>query len=135
MLAWRGCCRRRASAQRLDLAGLVDARLTLDRHGANSGTKALTVVGARRAGGDSITDTAVLRADAREAVFGATRAPSTVGSCLRALRWHNVRQLDAVSRETLRRLFTPPAGSCAPPVGCAYGRPPAGPGRTTSRPP
>ena len=50
-----------ALAQRLDLAGLVDARLHLARHGANSGTKTVTVIGAMLAGGDSIDDTALLR--------------------------------------------------------------------------
>ena len=99
-----------ALAQRLDLAGLVEQRLTVARHGANIGTKAVTVIGAMLAGGDSITDTALLRAGARETVFGQTRAPSTVGSWLRAFRWHNVRQLDAVSRETLRRLWEAGAG-------------------------
>jgi hypothetical protein len=32
-------------AQRIDVAGLVDSRLRLARHGANSGAKALSVVG------------------------------------------------------------------------------------------
>jgi hypothetical protein len=99
-----------ALAQRVDLAGLVDAQLTVDRHGANSGTKTLTVIGAMLAGGDSIDDTALLRAGASEAVFGQTRAPSTVGTWLRAFRWHNVRQLDAVSRATLARLWQAGAG-------------------------
>ena len=99
-----------ALAQRLDLAGLVDAQLTVARHGANSGLKAVTVIGAMLAGGDSIDDTALLRAGSREAVFGQTRAPSTVGSWLRAFRWHNVRQLDAVSRQTLARLWAAGAG-------------------------
>jgi len=67
--------------------------------------KALTVIGAMLAGGDSIDDTALLRAGAGEVVFGVTRAPSTVGSWLRAFRWHNVRQLDAVSRRMLARLW------------------------------
>ena len=99
-----------ALAQRLSLAGLVDAQLTVARHGANSGLKAVTVIGAMLAGGDSIDDVALLRAGAREAVFGQTRAPSTVGSWLRAFRWHNVRQLDAVSRHTLARLWAAGAG-------------------------
>ena len=55
-----------ALAQRLDLAGLVDAQLTVARHGANSGLKALTVIGAMLAGGDSIDDVALLRAGARD---------------------------------------------------------------------
>ena len=91
-------------AQRIDLAGLVDARLHLARHGANSGAKALTVIGSMLAGGDSIDDVAVLRAGAAGALFDGTRAPSTVGSWLRAHKWSNVRQLDAISRELLAEL-------------------------------
>src|SRR4051794_30402238 len=82
-------------AQRVGLAELVDQRLTLHSHAANSGAKALTVVGSVLAGGDCIDDTAVLRSGAAAEVFDGTRAPSTVGSWLRAFRWHNVRQLDA----------------------------------------
>ncbi|MGB9374124.1 MAG: IS1380 family transposase, partial [Jiangellales bacterium] len=85
-----------ALAQRVDLAGLVDDRLRLARHGANSGTKALTVIGSMLAGGDSIDDVAVLRAGACSELFDATRAPSTIGTWLRAHKWSNVRQLDAV---------------------------------------
>ena len=51
-------------AQRIDLAGLVDERLKLAKHGANCGTKALTVIGSILAGGDSIDDVAVLRSGA-----------------------------------------------------------------------
>jgi len=91
-------------AQRLDLGGLIDGRLRLARHGANSGAKALSVMGSMLAGGDSIDDTAVLRAGAAWRLFDGTRAPSTVGSWLRAHRWSNVRQLDAVSRELLAQL-------------------------------
>jgi len=92
-------------AQRLDLAGLVNRRLHLVAHGANSGAKALTVVGSMLAGGDSIDDVAVLRAGAAGSLFDGTRAPSTVGPWLRAHKWSNVRQLDAVSRELLKRLW------------------------------
>jgi len=66
-------------AQRIGLGGLVDRRLHLARHGANSGAKALTVIGSMLAGGDSIDDTAVLRAGAASALFDGTRAPSTWG--------------------------------------------------------
>lgn len=97
-------------AQRIDLAGLVDERLKLAAHGANSGTKALTVIGSMLAGGDSIDDVAVLRSGATGSLFDATRAPSTVGSWLRAHKWSNVRQLDAVSRELLARLWAAGAG-------------------------
>jgi len=96
--------------QRLDLAGLVDRRLRLARHGANSGAKALSMIGSMLVGGDSIDDVAVLRAGAASALFDGTRAPSTVGSWLRAYKWSNVRQLDAVSRELLARLWAAGAG-------------------------
>ena len=97
-------------AQRIDLAGLVEERLTLTKHGANSGTKALTVIGSMLAGGDSIDDVAVMRSGATGSLFDATRAPSTIGTWLRAHKWSNVRQLDAVSRELLARLWAAGAG-------------------------
>jgi hypothetical protein len=97
-------------AQRIDLAGLIEGRLTLAKHGANSGTKALTVIGSMLAGGDCIDDVAVLRAGATGSLFDASRAPSTIGSWLRAHKWSNVRQLDAVSRELLARLWAAGAG-------------------------
>ncbi len=97
-------------AERIGLAELVDSRLLLARHGANSGSKALTVVGSMLAGGDSIDDVAVLRAGAAPELFDATRAQSTVGSWLRAHRWSNVRQHDAISRELLKRLWAAGAG-------------------------
>jgi hypothetical protein len=97
-------------AQRLDLVGLVESRLHLAQHGANSGAKAMSVIGSMLAGGDSIDDVAVLRAGAAPSLFDGTRAPSTVGSWLRAHKWSNVRQLDAVSRELLARLWACGAG-------------------------
>jgi hypothetical protein len=97
-------------AQRIDLAGLIDERLHLAKHGANSGTKALTVIGSMLTGGDNIDDVAVLRAGATGSLFDLTRAPSTVGTWLRAHKWSNVRQLDAVSRELLARLWQAGAG-------------------------
>jgi hypothetical protein len=99
-----------ALAQRLDVAGVVDGRLTLGRHGANSGIKAMTVIGAMLAGGDSIDDTALLRVGALPQLFDLSRAPSTIGTWLRDFRWHNVRQLDAVSRELLARQWAAGAG-------------------------
>jgi hypothetical protein len=83
----------------------VDRRVHLDRArpgAANSGAKALTVLGAMLAGGDSIEDVDVLRAGATPRLFDDVRAPSTIGTWLRAFRWHNVRQLDAVCREALK---------------------------------
>lgn len=43
-------------------------------------------------------------------LFDGTRAPSTVGSWLRAHKWFNVRQLDANNRELLNRLWQAGAG-------------------------
>lgn len=97
-----------ALAQKLDVAGLVDARLRLpaDAVGrANGGTKALTVIGAMLAGADSIDDTGVLRAGAAPEIFDEIRAPSTIGTWLRGFDWASVRQLDAVTREMLARAW------------------------------
>ena len=66
-------------AQRIGLGELIDERLQLAQHGANSGAKASTVIGSMLAGGDSIDDTAVLRAGAAGELFDVTRAPSTIG--------------------------------------------------------
>lgn len=99
-----------ALAQRIGLAELIDQRLHLAEHGASSGAKALTVIGSMLAGGDSIEDTALLRAGAAGELFDTTRAPSTIGSWLRAHKWSNVRQHDAVSRELLARLWAAGAG-------------------------
>jgi hypothetical protein len=97
-------------AQRIDLAGLIDSRLRLAKHAANGGSKALSVIGSMLVGGDSIDDVAVLRAGATGRLFDDTRAPSTVGSWLRAHKWSNVRELDAASRELLARLWAAGAG-------------------------
>ena len=51
-------------AQRIDLAGLIDSRVRLAKHPANSGSKALSVIGSMLVGGDSIDDVAVLRTGA-----------------------------------------------------------------------
>lgn len=109
-----------ALAQRLGIAELVDRRVRLDRKragAANSGAKALTVFGGMLAGGDSIDDLDVLRAGAAAELFDDIRAPSTVGTWLRAFKWSNLRELDAVTRETLKRAWAArlgPAGLAAP---------------------
>lgn len=97
-------------AQRIGLPELFDERLQLHKHGVSSGSKALTVIGSMLAGGDSIDDTAMLRAGAASSLFDDTRAPSTIGTWLRAHKWSNVRQHDAISRELLARLWAAGAG-------------------------
>jgi hypothetical protein len=99
-----------ALVQRMGLAALVSDRLDLDEHGANSDIKALTVIGSILAGGDSIDDTGLLRTGATCELLGQVRAPSTIGTWLRDFRLHNCRELDAISRELLRRLWQAGAG-------------------------
>ena len=97
-----------ALAQKLGIAELVDEHLRLptDAVGrANGGTKAMTVIGAMLAGGDSIADTDVLRAGAGPELFDQTRAPSTIGTWLRGFIWASVRMLDKVSRQVLARAW------------------------------
>jgi hypothetical protein len=103
-----------ALAQKVGLGGLVEQRVRLARHGANSGTKALSVVGSMLAGGDSIDDIALLGSGATSEVFDQLRAPSTIGSWLRAFKWSNVREFDAVTRELLARLWAAGAGPVDP---------------------
>jgi hypothetical protein len=103
-----------ALAQKLGLAELIDTRLRLDAHGANSATKALSVIGTILAGGDSIDDVALLRAGAMPELFDQNRAPSTVGTWLRSFRWSNARELDAITRELLARLWAAGAGPADP---------------------
>lgn len=50
------------------------------------------------AGADSIDDMDLLRHGAMSELFDGIRAPSTLGSFLRALSWGNVRQLEKVNR-------------------------------------
>ncbi len=97
-------------AQKIGLADLVEQRVRLARHGANGGTKALTVLGSMLLGGDSVTDTALMQAGATGELFDQLRAPSTIGSWLRSFKWSNVRELDAVTRELLARLWAAGAG-------------------------
>lgn len=97
-------------AQKIGLSGLIDSRLTLANHGANSGTKALTVIGSMLSGGDSIDGTAIMRAGASAKLFDMTRAPSTIGTWMRDFKWGHARQLDSVSREVLARLWAAGGG-------------------------
>ena len=56
------------------------------------------------AGADSIDDLDLLRSGGMGELFDGVRAPSTLGSFLRALSRGNVRQLEAVSRKLLAEL-------------------------------
>jgi hypothetical protein len=71
---------------------------------ANAGAKITSVVAGMVAGADSIDNLEVIRHGALPEIFGGIRAPSTLGTFLRGFTWGNVRQLDAVARETLTGL-------------------------------
>jgi hypothetical protein len=72
--------------------------------GANPGLKIGSLVTGMIAGADNIDGMDLLRHGAITATFGGIRAPSTLGSFLRAFDHGNVRQLAAVHRRVLARL-------------------------------
>ena len=100
-------------AQHLGLRELVDHHLDLGNAPgrANTGDKMLTLVASALAGGDCIDDADALRAGRTAGAIGCVvKAPSTLETFLRRLRWGRVRQLDWVSRELLARAWTAGAG-------------------------
>jgi hypothetical protein len=94
-----------ALAQRAGLAGLVAAHIRPGREcGVNAHLK-IPVPGRRDGRGtDSIDDMDWLRHGAMSTLFGAVRAPSTLGSYLRSFTWGNVSPLEMVNRELLGEL-------------------------------
>jgi hypothetical protein len=108
-----------ALAQRAGLGELVDEHVRLGRPcGVNPHVKVPSLVAGMIAGADSIDDMGLLRHGAMPAVFGGVRAPSTLGSFLRAFTWGNVLQLGKVSRLVLAELarrtpLLPGAGTLA----------------------
>jgi hypothetical protein len=100
-------------AHHLGLGELADEHVHLGSGpgGANVGDKLLTLVMSALAGGDHIDHVDALRAGGTGRVLGFTvKAPSTIGTFLRAFRWGHVRQLDRVGRELLRRAWAAGAG-------------------------
>ncbi len=89
-------------AERAGLQQLLADRLTVSSP--NAATKAGCVVAGMIAGADSIDDLDVLRHGAMAKVLSGVRAPSTVGTFLRAFTFGHVRQLDAVSSAVLAGL-------------------------------
>ncbi len=87
-----------ALAQRAGLAGLARAQLTVPGGaGVAAGAKTTAIVAGMVAGADSIADLDLLRHGAMTRLFTGVRAPSTLGTFLRAFRFGHVRQLDAVA--------------------------------------
>jgi hypothetical protein len=87
-----------ALAQGARLVELADAQLTVSGGaGHAAGAKVAGLVAGMLAGADSIADMDLLRHGGMARLFTGTRAPSTLGTFLRAFRFGHVRQLDAVA--------------------------------------
>jgi Transposase DDE domain group 1 len=94
-----------ALAQRCGLATLLAERLTIAaKGGANAAAKVLALIAGMVCGADSISDMDLLRHGGMGRLFDGIRAPSTLGTFLRAFTFGHVRQLDAVAAGLLARL-------------------------------
>ena len=94
-----------ALAQRAGLAALAGEHVRLSRRcGVNAPVKIARLVAGMIGGADSIDDMGLLRHGAMPTLFGGIRAPSTLGSFLRAFTWGNVLQLEKVGRLLLAEL-------------------------------
>ena len=94
-----------ALAQRAGLAALAGEYVRPGgRCGVNPQVKAPAIIAGMIGGADSIDDLGLLRHGAMGALFGGTRAPSTLGSFLRSFTWVNVLQLGKVNRLVLGEL-------------------------------
>ena len=100
-------------AGRLGIEQLVNETVDLSGRpgGARPGRKVLTLCHAMQLGADSIDDCDLLRAGRTGLVLGqGVLAPSTLGTFLRAFTFGQVRQLDRVLAESLRRAWQAGAG-------------------------
>jgi hypothetical protein len=94
-----------ALAQRASLVETAGALLTVPGSaGSAAGAKVASLVAGMVAGADSISDMGLLRHGAMSRLFAGARAPSTLGTFLRAFRFGHVRQLDAVAARVLAGL-------------------------------
>jgi hypothetical protein len=94
-----------ALAQRAGLGELAAEHVRISRPcGVNAPVKVGCLVAGMTAGADSIDDMGLLRHGAMGVLFGGIRAPSTLGSFVRAFTWGNVLQLQKVHREFLAEL-------------------------------
>jgi len=107
-----------ALAGRAGLPGLAAGVRPDGPAGANAALKIGCLAAGMAAGADSIDDMGLLRHGAMGAVFGGIRAPSALGTFLRAFTWGNVSQLQRAHRELLVSLcriapLLPGAGTLA----------------------
>jgi hypothetical protein len=97
-----------ALAERVGLPELVAEHVKIveaaNSAGANPAAKVMSLVAGMVAGADSIEDVDRLRHAGNRGVFTQTRAPSTLGTFLRAFTHGHVQQLNQVLREGLVRL-------------------------------
>lgn len=95
-------------AEQIGLPNLVTEHVTItgatNSAGANPDAKVMTLLAGMITGADSITDTDRLRHAGNDLLFDQVRAPSTLGTFLRAFTHGHVQQLHAVHRQTLIRL-------------------------------
>jgi hypothetical protein len=94
-----------ALASRAGLADLTDRFLTVPGGAGHAAAlKVTALVAGMVAGADSIDDLDILRHGGMPRLFTGVRAPSTLGTFLRAFRFGHVRQLDAVAARFLAGL-------------------------------
>jgi hypothetical protein len=94
-----------ALAQRAGLAQMAGHHLSVPGGpGVAGGAKVSALVAGMVAGADSIADMDLLRYGAMGRLFDGVRAPSTLGTFLRAFAFGHVRQLDAVAARFLAGL-------------------------------
>jgi hypothetical protein len=105
LVAHAGLVPSMALAARAGLHDLAAAHVRLaGDQGANAGLKVACLAAGMAAGADSIDEMGLLRHGAMGKLFGGVRAPSTLGSFLRAFTWGNVSQLGKTHREFLAGL-------------------------------
>ena len=97
-----------ALAEQIGLPELVAGHVAIEgaanSAGANPAAKVMSLLAGMVAGADSIDDIDRLRHAGNAGVFDQIRAPSTLGTFLRAFTHGHVQQLNAVLRQTLIRL-------------------------------
>ncbi|MFD8033827.1 IS1380 family transposase, partial [Streptomyces sp. NPDC059717] len=102
LIAYGGLAAGVRLAERCGLPGLVRDRVRLAGAANGAGTapdaKVMSLVAGMLAGADSIDDVDVLRHGAMSRAFSEIRAPSTLGTFLRAFTWGHVRQLESAAR-------------------------------------
>jgi hypothetical protein len=103
LLAHAGLAPALRLAERCGLPETVRDRVHLDRAangaGTNADAKVMSLLAGMLTGADSIDDMDVLRHGATDIAFTGIRAPSTLGTFLRAFTWGHVRQLQAATRD------------------------------------